>query len=400
VNRLFASQALTDFGPCALAVGPQAPPVYLVHGPRPSELRRRVRESCPCRPGVYGMVDQHGELIYVGKAKVLRARLLSYFRPRSRDKKAGRIIAQTCTLLWEPNPSEFAALHRELELIRRWRPRFNVQGQPRAHRYTYVCLGRRPAPYVFLTRRPPAEVIAAFGPVPAGKRASQAIRRLNDWFGLRDCPQAQEMVFADQGNLFPMLHSAGCLRYEIGTCLGPCTAGCTRQQYAARVQAVQAFLDGKNVSPLQILERDMAAAAASQAYERAAVLRDRLEALRWLFEQLDQVRRLRADGSFIYPVTGHDGSVIWYLVHHGRTVAAVTAPHDEASRQAAAERIEAVYKREETRLRLESAEHLDGMLLLAAWFRRHPEERALLHQPVALATGTLLRRSLPDQEIG
>jgi excinuclease ABC subunit C len=381
VDRLFSSQVLTDFGPCALAAGPELPPVTLVHGPRPSELKRRVRESCPRRPGVYGMMDGQGELIYVGKAKVLRARLLSYFRPRSRDKKAGRIIEQSCALLWEPGPSEFAALHRELELIRRWRPRFNVQGQPRAHRYTFVCLGRRPAPYAFLTRRPPRDLIAAFGPVRSGERAGQAVRRLNDWFGLRDCPQAQEMLFADQAELFPILRSAGCLRHEIGTCLGPCAAACTRREYAGRVRAARTFLDGKDTSPLQALERDMAAAAAAQAYERAAALRDRLGPLRWLFEQLDQVRRLRADGSFIYPVTGHDGGDIWYLVHHGRALAAVAAPRDDASRRVAAERIESVYQREEARLRLESAEHLDGMLLLAAWFRRHPEERARALRP-------------------
>jgi excinuclease ABC subunit C len=381
VDRLFSCHALTDFGPCALAAAAAPPPAHHAAGPRPAELRRRVRRECPRRPGVYGMLDRHGELLYVGKAKGLRARLLTYFRPRSRDRKAGRIVEQTSALLWEYSPSEFAALHRELELIRRWRPRLNVQGQPRAHRYTYVCLGRRPAPYAFLTRTPPRDVEAAVGPVRAGERAGQAVRRLNDHFGLRDCPQPQEMLFADQGELFPVLRAAGCLRHEIGTCLGPCAAACTRQEYAARVRAARAFLDGNDVAPLQALGRAMNAAAQAQAYERAAALRDRLEPLRWLHEQLDQVRRLRADGSFVYPVAGHDGGVIWYLVHHGRAVAAVAAPEDDAARRAAADRLEAVYRREEIRVRLESAEHLDGMLLVASWFRRHPGERARAWAP-------------------
>jgi excinuclease ABC subunit C len=381
VDRLFSQHALTDFGPCGLATSAAPLPVRLVAGPRAAELRRRVKQEGPRRPGVYGMLDRHGELIYVGKAKSLRARLLTYFRPRSRDRKAGRIIEQTCALLWEPGPSEFAALHRELELIRRWRPRLNVQGQPRAHRYTYVCLGRRPAPYAFLSHRPPRDLVAAFGPVRAGVHAREAVRRLNDGFRLRDCPQAQEMVFADQDELFPVLRSPGCLRHEIGTCLGPCAAACTRTEYAGRVRAARAFLDGKDPGPLHDLEREMNAAAEAQAYERAAGLRDKVEPLRWLSEQLEQVRRLRADGSFVYPVEGRDDGQVWYLVHHGRVVAAMTPPQDEAGRRAAAARLEAVYRRQEAQVRLESAEHLDGILLLAAWFRRYPEERGRAWPP-------------------
>jgi excinuclease ABC subunit C len=378
VERLFSFSAFTDFGPSALALSPSAAAVYQIHGPPAGKLRRQVREICSSRPGVYGMLNPHGELIYVGKAKRLRARLLTYFRPRSRDPKAGRILTQTCAIVWEYSPSEFAALHRELELIRRWRPRFNVRGQPHDRSYTFVCLGRRPAPYAFLTRRPPRDVEHSFGPVRAGEAARQAVRRLNDWFGLRDCPQAQEMVFADQGELFPVLRAAGCLRHEIGTCLGPCAAACTRQAYGEQVRAAAAFLAGTDPTPLGKLEQDLAAAAAAQAYERAAVLRDRLAALCWLSEQLDQLRRLRADGSFIYPLRNHDGSQAWYLIRHGRTVAALIAPHDDETRRAAATRIAAVYDNQDVRGQLESAEYLEGVLLVASWFRLHPGERRRL----------------------
>src|SRR5262249_22653609 len=148
-------------------------------------------------PGVYGMVNAIGQLTYVGKAKNLRARLLSYFRPRSRDPKAGRIVHQARELVWETSTSEFAALLRELELIRRWQPRFNVQGQPLRRRRLYVCIGRRPAPYLHLSARPGPRGVACYGPIPASRRARAAVRHLNDLFRLRDCPQSQEMVFAD-----------------------------------------------------------------------------------------------------------------------------------------------------------------------------------------------------------
>src|SRR5262249_17866709 len=93
VQGLFSHQAFGGFGPARLALPGGPLPLTRVQG-RPSRLRHKVRLECPRRPGVYGMVDRAGELIYVGKAKCLRARLLSYFRPKSRDPKAGQIIAQ------------------------------------------------------------------------------------------------------------------------------------------------------------------------------------------------------------------------------------------------------------------------------------------------------------------
>ena len=81
-----------------------------MQGGRPSRLRAAVRQECPRLPGVYGMMDEVGELIYVGKAKCLRSRLLSYFRPKSRDPKAGRIVGDARVVAWEPAHGEFAAL--------------------------------------------------------------------------------------------------------------------------------------------------------------------------------------------------------------------------------------------------------------------------------------------------
>jgi excinuclease ABC subunit C len=320
------------------------------------------------------MVDNHGELIYVGKAKALRARLLSYFRPHSRDPKAGRILQRTRVIVWEVCRSEFAALHRELELIRRWRPRFNVHGQPRGRQRTYVCLGRRPAPYAFLARRPAAGVLARFGPVPGGKRAQEAVRRLNDWFRLRDCSQAQEMVFADQVELFPVLRSAGCLRYEIGTCLGPCAGACSRPAYMERVHGARAFLTGKDSTPLEILEQQMTAAAAALEYERAAALRDKRDALSWLRDQLDRLHLAREKFSFVYPVSGEDGQELWYLIHGGRTVA-VTLPPEDTDREQTAAVLKTVFRGNLTGSDAVAPDDMDQVLLVTSWFRRRPEER-------------------------
>jgi excinuclease ABC subunit C len=383
VAGLFNCPPCFHFGPTAFDPTRPLPDLFLTRAGRPAALHRHVRRECPRRPGVYGMLDAHGELIYVGKAKSLRARLLCYFRPHSRDPKAGRILARTAGLAWEYCPSEFAALHRELELIRRWRPRFNVQGQPKGRRRTYVCLGRPPAPYVFLAGRPPAKVLAGFGPVPAGQRAGEAVRRLNDEFGLRDCSQAQTMVFADQAELFPVLRSAGCLRYEIGTCLGPCAAGCSRDGYSAQVKAARSFLAGGDRTLLDKLERDMAAAAAAIQFERAAALRDRLDVLRWLCAHLDRVRQAREELSFIYPVAGEGGKEWWYLIHEGRTAAVVAPPADGPTRAAAAAGLRAVFGQRTPGRGTLPADQVDGLYLVLSWFRRHPAERECTLTPAA-----------------
>lgn len=379
MKGLFPREAFTGFGTCPLDAGGLVRPTFCIQGRRPRTLRAGVRRDCPRLPGVYGMLDDQGELIYVGKAKSLRARLLSYFRPNSREDKAGKIIREARRLTWEIAPSEFSALLRELELIRRFQPRFNVQGQPRRQRRCYICVGRKPAPYVFVVTRPPRTAEAYFGPFPGISRTREAVRRLNDWYRLRDCPQKQTMIFADQAELFPMLLTPGCLRHDIGHCLAPCAAACSRQEYAYHVAAVLDFLQGTDTTPLEQLEREQLAAAEALQFERAAVLRDRQKALQWLFDHLQRLRQAVTQ-SFIYPVENHNGSSTWYLIHHGRVRAALAAPLTTKGRmlQPPAEveqswaRIEEVYR---SAGEPPGLEEIDAVLLVASWFRRHRQER-------------------------
>jgi excinuclease ABC subunit C len=378
VDALFTRNGFDSFGPSRL--DPTPPVLHSVHGHRKSLLRNRVRDFAPRRPGVYGMVDADGKLIYLGKAKCLRTRLLSYFRS-AKDDKAAHIVGHARTIAWEGTPTEFAALLRELELIRRWQPRFNVQGQPGRRRRTFVCLGRRPTPYVFLSRQPPANVLACFGPVPSGNRAREAVRRVNDLFRLRDCPQSQPMIFAEQVELFPVLRAAGCLRHEIGTCLGPCAAACSQTEYQDEVQAARAFLAGQERAPLVEVEKEMTEAAAALHFERAGALRDKLETLRWLGEQLDRVRWARERHSFIYPIRGWEGEDRWYLIHGGQVRAVLPPPIDNRKRQALAGAIEFVYGKKLPAPQALAIEQVDGVLLVAGWFHRHPEERERTMKP-------------------
>jgi len=111
------------------------------------------------------------------------------------------------------------------------------------------------------------------------------------------------------------------------------------------------------------------------AFEQAAALRDKRDALRWLREQLDRLPRARERLSFVYPVAGTDGRALWYLIHGGHTRAVVLPPSDAPSGQAASSAIEAVFPGKASPAGTIDPDKIDGVLLVTSWFRRHPEER-------------------------
>jgi excinuclease ABC subunit C len=378
VATLFPVDTFAGFGPTAARPTAFEPHLGRVKSRNEPRLRAGVRKSAPPLPGVYGMLGRHGDLIYVGKAKSIRCRLLSYFRD-SRDPKAGRILQHTYTLVWETVPDEFGALVRELELIRRHRPRFNVLGQPGRQRYCYVCLGRAPAPYVYVSRTPTGNDLGVYGPFASAMRAGEAVRRLNDWYRLRDCPKSVAMHFADQRDLFTEDRSPGCLRLEIQTCSGPCAGMCTRGQYGAQVRSAKRFLDGMDDKPLRELHATMQRASAAMEFERAAALRDRLAGLEWLHERLNWLRTARRENTFVYPNTGPDGRTVWYLIHRGRVRGACFRPACASSAADALELLDDVYGNDHGPG--VTPGQVDHVLLVSAWFRKHPAERDGLLTP-------------------
>ena len=367
-------QVFDGFGPCLLACDAEVPAVDLDLPRDRRSARRLIRRHCLPVPGVYGMIDAEGELIYVGKSKGLRNRLLSYFSKTSEPSKARRIVERTRRLVWEAAPGEFAALIRELELIRRFRPRFNVRGQPRRLRRAYVAVGRGPAAYVYLTFRPSARDDALFGPVRGKRRYRRAVRLLNDWFQLRDCSGRVPIRFSDQLELFGKGRAARCLRHEFGTCLAPCAAGCTRREYANRVRRAESFLRGRDVSLLGRLEAEMRSAAADAQFERAAAVRDTWEELRGLHQQLQRLEEARQRYSFIYPISGYRDRETWCLIHRGHVVAAAPSPRFGRSARRCLDLIERTYSTNGTSRSPHPPEDLDGIHLVSAWFRQYPEE--------------------------
>lgn len=166
------------------------------------EVRRRLRAVCPTSPGVYGMVDCAGQLIYVGVSAKLCDRLLTYFTAGNDGAKERRIAKHARQVVWEPVDHEFTAQLRELELIRRWRPRFNRRSRLESDRCGYICLTTDEAPHFHVVCRPPRDARRSWGPVRTTRELLAAIDRLNYVFQLRDCSRDIPVRFADQRTLF------------------------------------------------------------------------------------------------------------------------------------------------------------------------------------------------------
>lgn len=332
-------------------------------------FKRAVKAHAPALPGIYGMIDADGLILYIGKAKNLRKRLTGYFRRSNPErKKAGRLFRRTAELFWEVAPNEFSALLRELQLIQHHRPRFNVIGQPRRKSRVYICLGRAPAAYAFMCRKPPKTFHSLVGPIPFSPRIKAALRYINDAFTLRDCPQQQRVSYADQNNLFTYHGSAGCLRYELKTCLGPCIAACTQRQYSKAVKGAVEFLQGKQPELLIRAEMEMKQSARNLHFEKAGLLRDAHEALVWLDGTLRRLRKAREELNFVYNQEAHDGSTLCYYLEDGQCRGVYPTPSDDAERKRLEKEL-ATLRKNAAGISLDAIDHV---WLMTAWFRKFP----------------------------
>lgn len=339
-------------------------------------MRSHVKDTADDRPAVYRMIAEDGEIVYVGKSKRVRSRLLSYFRCSFPEEKGARILREAVRIEWEYMPSEFAALLGELRLIKKYRPRFNVAMKRDGRNYCFIKLTRTPAPKLVVVRGPGVDDQSIYyGPFLGATGVGDAVRELNDVLGLRDCATDQKMHFADQPELFDtMPRTPGCIRFEVKKCLGPCVGGCTVQAYDERLSLARAFLDGADDGPIEFLRGDMEAASERMEYERAAVLRDKLKRLEALRGQFGRLRFAVETLSFAYSVPGHDGDDRVYLIRRGRVRAETTVPKTPTDAVTLIGMINDVYapvERETTQI---PTHEIDELLLLSSWFRRFPAE--------------------------
>ncbi|WP_462325435.1 excinuclease ABC subunit UvrC [Desulfoplanes sp.] len=226
-------------------------------------------DSFPSTPGVYLMKDATGRIIYVGKAKNLKKRVASYFRPKDQlplktQAQMGRVEAietlQTQT--------EKEALLLEASLIKKHRPRYNIVLRDDKQYLLFKLDKRSDYPRLTITRKMVRDGSVYFGPFTSALSARQTLKAINRVFALRKC---NDHVFKNR--IRP------CLQYDIGRCLGPCVHEVTREEYGGMVRQVELFLSGKSKELLNGLRTSMHKASDALAFERAAQLRDQIRAI-------------------------------------------------------------------------------------------------------------------------
>jgi excinuclease ABC subunit C len=255
-----------------------------------SDLRERAAEL-PTLPGVYLYKDAYDTVIYVGKAKNLRSRVRSYFSDeRLADSKTGTLIGEARTIDFIQVDNEKEALALENNLIKQWKPRYNILLRD-DKTYPYIKLTAERYPRVYVTRRLRKDGSSYFGPYFPGNLAHRLVHFIHRHFKVPSCKVD-----------LTRYHSHPCLEFHIHRCLGPCVQGLTTDaQYAEAVRSVRLFLEGRHKDLAQELRARVDAASAAMRYEEASALHELMRTV----EELGEKQKMAA-------VEGSDTDIFAY----------------------------------------------------------------------------------------
>src|SRR5689334_16193161 len=232
---------------------------------------RNVLKTLPARPGVYRMHDIRGDVLYVGKARALRSRVTNYTQVSRLPKRLQRMVAQTRSMTIVTTNTEAEALLLEAQLIKRYRPPYNVLLRDDKS-FPYILL-REDHPFARIQKHRGARRAKGsyYGPFASAGSVTRTLNALQKVFLLRSCTDS---FFANR--------SRPCLLYQIKRCSAPCVGRISDEDYGELVGEAKEFLAGKSTGVQSRLSKLMAQAAEKQDYELAAVYRDRLRALTYI----------------------------------------------------------------------------------------------------------------------
>lgn len=231
-------------------------------------LLRQKLTLLPDKPGVYLMKDNLGQIIYVGKAKILKNRVKSYFTG-SHDGKTRKLVSQITDFEYIMTDSEVEALVLECNLIKKYNPKYNVLLRD-DKTYPYLTITEDSHPRVLVTRQIKKDKAKYYGPYPNSTAAKEAARLLNRLFPFRKCRQIP---------LQP------CLYYHLEQCLAPCINDVSPEVYTGMRKEVSSFLKGDQSGILALLQKKMLSASEALQFERAKEYRDLIEDLKQLGEK-------------------------------------------------------------------------------------------------------------------
>ncbi|HEY6047960.1 MAG TPA: excinuclease ABC subunit UvrC [Sphingomicrobium sp.] len=233
---------------------------------------REVWKTLPSRPGVYRMQDARGDVLYVGKARVLKNRVTSYTQVAKLPKRLQRMVAQTRSMTIVTTRTEAEALLLEAQLIKRFRPPYNVLLRDDKS-FPFIMLREDHAFPRIQKHRGARRIKKAhyYGPFASAGSVTRTLNALQKLFLLRSC---SDSFFENR--------SRPCLLFQIKRCSAPCVGRISEEDYAELVEDAKAFLAGRSTNVQGRLSKSMAEAAERQDYELAAVYRDRLRALTYI----------------------------------------------------------------------------------------------------------------------
>ncbi|MCC8193269.1 MAG: excinuclease ABC subunit UvrC [Deltaproteobacteria bacterium] len=272
-------------------------------------MKKPDPKSISTSPGVYLFSNEKGVVVYVGKAKNLRKRVLSYFRNNIPSKTAA-MLAHAASLKTLVTATEKEALLLETSLIKKHRPRYNIVLRDDKDHILFRIDTAAPFPRLEIVRRiRPGRGMAGkilFGPFSSTGAARETWRAIHKVFPLRRC---SDRSFANRAR--------PCLYHHMGQCLAPCVMDVDKETYASFVRQVTLFLRGKSWELLELLRREMLAASDAMDFEHAAVLRDRIQAVRQTVERQAVVLDVSRDMDVLGVTALDDGLALGILFVRG-----------------------------------------------------------------------------------
>ena len=219
-------------------------------------------------PGVYRMLDAQARVLYVGKARNLRARVSNYARPAGHSGRIARMISETASMMFLTTQTETEALLLEQNLIKQLKPRYNVLLRDDKSFPNILVTATHQFPQITKHRGAKKSKGRYYGPFASAGAVNRTLNQLQKVFLLRNCSDA---MFSSR--------SRPCLLYQIKRCSGPCVGKISAEDYAASVKDAEQFLSGRSTEIQETLAAQMMEASEAMEFERAAALRDRIRAL-------------------------------------------------------------------------------------------------------------------------
>ena len=275
------------------------------------DLINEQLKQLPPNPGVYLMKDAAGKIIYVGKAGNLSNRVRSYFQPSAKlEPKTQQQVAEVKELEFFITNSEYEALILENNLIKRYRPFYNIRlKDDKGYPYIRINL-QEDWPIVTYTRSMKDDGARYFGPFTSSWSVKQTLKVLESIFRFRSC--SKPITGTDK---------RPCLKYHLGHCLAPCIGAVTREEYNEALKQIVLFLEGKRVKVIKEFEQQMKAAAGALDFERAAQLRDRIGAIRNVIEGQKIAAKVSGNEDAVAFVTDKDQAYVQvFFVRGGKLI--------------------------------------------------------------------------------